>query len=26
MGVTVELREDQAQRHYRDLLAKLAGS
>ena len=24
MGVTVELREDQSQRHYRDLLAKLA--
>ena len=26
MGVTVELREDQSQRHYRDLLAKLAAS
>jgi hypothetical protein len=26
MGVTVELREDQSQRHYRDLLAKLAES
>jgi hypothetical protein len=24
MGVTVELREDQSQRHYRDLLAELA--
>ncbi len=24
MGITVELREDQSQRHYRDLLAKLA--
>jgi hypothetical protein len=24
MGVTVELREDQSQQHYRDLLAKLA--
>jgi hypothetical protein len=24
MGVTVELREDQSQRHYQDLLAKLA--
>jgi hypothetical protein len=26
MGVTVELREDQSQRHFRDLLAKLAAS
>lgn len=26
MGVTVELREDQSQRGYRDLLAKLAAS
>jgi len=26
MGVTVVLREDQSQRHYRDLLAKLAES
>jgi len=26
MGVTVELREDQSQRHFRDLLAKLAGA
>jgi PilZ domain-containing protein len=26
MGVTVELREDQSQQHYRDLLAKLASS
>src|SRR5271169_57169 len=26
MGVTVELRESQSQRHYQDLLAKLAAS
>jgi hypothetical protein len=26
MGVTVELREDQSQRHYQDLLAKLAAA
>ncbi len=26
MGVTVELREDQSQHHYRNLLAKLANS
>jgi hypothetical protein len=26
MGVTVELREDQSQRHYQDLLARLAES
>lgn len=26
MGVTVQLREDQSQRHYRELLAKLAAS